>query len=106
MFPWLEFMEDAAPCRELVIPWHSGTAGIWPGMLEVAAWNMTRTSNWPMLGTVRKRINQMTRVALMAGVAFLFCGVAQAETIPFAATLNGASEVPPNNFFFNVTAKS
>ena len=46
----------------------------------------------------------MTRVALMAGVAFLICGVAQAETVPFGATLNGASEVPPKTTNGNGTA--
>lgn len=46
----------------------------------------------------------MTRVILMAGVALLFCGVAQAETVPFGATLNGTSEVPPTTTNGNGTA--
>ncbi len=46
----------------------------------------------------------MTRVALMAGVALLLCGVAQAETVPFGATLNGTSEVPPKTTNGNGTA--
>lgn len=36
----------------------------------------------------------MSKIALMAGVAFLSCGIARAETVSFAGTLNGASEVP------------
>ena len=46
----------------------------------------------------------MTRIALMAGVALLFCGVARAETVPFGATLNGAAEVPPKTTNGNGTA--
>ncbi len=37
----------------------------------------------------------MFRSILLLGVACLFCGVARAETVPFSATLAGASEVPP-----------
>ncbi len=37
----------------------------------------------------------MLRTVLMLSVACLFCGAAQAETVAFNATMNGASEVPP-----------
>ena len=37
----------------------------------------------------------MLRSIMLMGVACLFCGVARAETVPFSATLAGASEVPP-----------
>ena len=41
----------------------------------------------------------MSRSILLLGAAGLFCsvfwGAAQAETVPFSATLAGASEVPP-----------
>ena len=40
----------------------------------------------------------MPRFVLLLGVACLFgvfCGPARAETVPFSATLSGASEVPP-----------
>jgi hypothetical protein len=37
----------------------------------------------------------MSRIALLVGVAFLSCGVAHAETVPFGTTLNGTSVVPP-----------
>ena len=37
----------------------------------------------------------MLRSVLMLSVACLFCGAANAETIPFTATMNGATEVPP-----------
>lgn len=37
----------------------------------------------------------MLRTALMLSVACLFCGAAQAETVAFNATMNGATEVPP-----------
>lgn len=36
----------------------------------------------------------MPRSILLLGVTCLFCGAAQAETVPFSATLAGASEVP------------
>lgn len=36
----------------------------------------------------------MLRSILMLGATCLFCGAAQAETVPFAGTLLGASEVP------------
>lgn len=48
----------------------------------------------------------MSRFALMAGVAFLICGVAQAETVPFGATLNGAAEVPAKTTNGNGTAQA
>ena len=37
----------------------------------------------------------MFRSILMVGVASLFCSAANAEMIPFTATLNGSTEVPP-----------
>lgn len=37
----------------------------------------------------------MPRSILLLGAACLFCGAARAETVPFSATLAGASEVPP-----------
>ena len=37
----------------------------------------------------------MLRLIVLPGVLCLFCGVARAETVPFSATLAGASEVPP-----------
>ncbi len=37
----------------------------------------------------------MPRSMMMLGVACLLCGAARAETVPFSATLAGASEVPP-----------
>ncbi len=36
----------------------------------------------------------MYRTVMMLGVACLFCGAAQAETIAFKGTMNGATEVP------------
>ena len=37
----------------------------------------------------------MPRFMLLLGVACLLCGAAQAETVPFSATLAGTNEVPP-----------
>ena len=37
----------------------------------------------------------MSRTLLMLSVACLFCGMAQAETMAFKGTLNGATEAPP-----------
>ena len=37
----------------------------------------------------------MPRSIVLLGVLCLFCGGARAETVPFSATLAGASEVPP-----------
>ena len=37
----------------------------------------------------------MSRSILLLGAACLFCGTARAETVPFSATLAGATEVPP-----------